>query len=382
LLLLLIGCTAPATPSDSAMLAHLPANAKTLLLRVMTFNVRRDGREHRTEQRFEQRAAALASVFTRLAPHIAGLQEPFYGQMRQLEALLPTRYTALGRQPATATRRHDFQCAIVYDSEALELLEQAHVTLSQKLHSTSYDNRFTSGLRSLNIARFRLLGDEGSNKKQKQDVIAFNTHLAVDSESARRKQARIVLATVRTWRSRYPAALLILTGDFNAANGQMPHRILTEHDDALYDAWTVAAAASNDGGTKTNGYAHTSHNWLGTTLNTRLGRIVSTVGFALHGSGFALPKRVPRSVAALVRSATQLAKTPRPRFSVWHALPSSLQRMHVDWILYYAPPTSQTQQRSVWMPRLVAVMDTARPAPYSSDHFPVLAVFEQPHDGA
>lgn len=83
----------------------------------------------------------------------------------------------------------------------------------------------------------------------------------------------------------------------------------------------------------------------------------------------AIPKAVPGNVRELGRAALRILKqldVPK----IWHHLPSSLSRLHVDWIL--VKPAVQEQALS---PEAVVVAEI-RDRDYSSDHFPVLAVFK------
>jgi hypothetical protein len=69
--------------------------------------------------------------------------------------------------------------------------------------------------------------------------------------------------------------------------------------------------------------------------------------------------------------------TRAPAFSLWDAMPSApWNRFHVDWILFARPATGA--QRVSVEPLFVAAMD-ARASSFSSDHFPVVAIFKLNH---
>lgn len=135
----------------------------------------------------------------------------------------------------------------------------------------------SSQARTLNIARFQLRTDYNST-----DILVFNTHLDAKSEKARREQAKIIKSTIQQWQDRYPAAVVVLLGDFNAVPSQVAYNTLTSSN-FLYDTWTVC---QSDGSTCIfNSFASTFHGWFGSIVNTYGGQLLQTILFTFHGSG-------------------------------------------------------------------------------------------------
>jgi endonuclease/exonuclease/phosphatase family metal-dependent hydrolase len=351
-------------------------------LRAMSFNIRLDAWESDARNHFTKRVHRLAHTITTLRPHLVGMQEPFAGQLLHLGAHLPARYKALGRRRTPhhiadmgdARVHDDYKCAILYDTEKLELLEQDYLWLSETPRVPLSKSWHSAGIRVLNIARFRMRATPSVQ------FIAFNTHLDVRSEHARREQAALVARTIATWQQRYPQAAVVLTGDFNAAVGQTPYRVLSKE---LRDAWTDCHSYNSDDSSSsspppcvTHDYAHTFHGWLGSWPNSYLGRAAQYVMFTAHGAGLRLPWQVPTTVAQTARALLQLCTT-APQFSAWDAMPQSLARQHVDWVLYDAPAkgaAASSAPAAAWTPTFAGVMDV-RTSEFSSDHFPVLVSF-------
>eukprot|EP00295_Goniomonas_pacifica_P027203 CAMPEP_0175947040 /NCGR_PEP_ID=MMETSP0108-20121206/27663_1 /TAXON_ID=195067 ORGANISM="Goniomonas pacifica, Strain CCMP1869" /NCGR_SAMPLE_ID=MMETSP0108 /ASSEMBLY_ACC=CAM_ASM_000204 /LENGTH=257 /DNA_ID=CAMNT_0017272623 /DNA_START=259 /DNA_END=1032 /DNA_ORIENTATION=+ len=256
---------------------------------------------------------------------------------------------------AHPSRHNDFQVAIVFDQERLELLQQDYLWLSETPRIEKSKNWDSMGIRTLNVARFR-------DRITGSDVIAFNTHLDVKSELARRKQAEIVSAEIQKWIARHPKAAVFLFGDFNCIPGHKAHSILSLS--GLQDAWPRCSASES---CVQSHVAHSFHGWTGGHLfNSYSGRMAMSVVLTLHGLGLNLPLHVPRTWRDITRAFWNVFTTP-PKFNVADSLPLwPFNRFHVDWI-FHSPHTVA--------PHFIGVMDV-READFSSDHFPIVAVFQ------
>jgi endonuclease/exonuclease/phosphatase family metal-dependent hydrolase len=382
------GAEADRLAASSLGMEHDTVSQQRFALPVVTYNIRLDQEEHQPDNHFTRRVHRLAAFFKEARPWLAGLQEPFSGQLLHLQSLLPAEYKALGfprpaDQPQDRShpaRTRDFQTAILFDSSKLRVVESDHVWLSERQREEDSKSWGSIGSRTATVAAFALLKNTAANAltdagRRAVDVIMVNTHLDVWSEPARRNQARLVLDLARTWRQRFPNAVCVVTGDFNAANGQAPHRILLDsgfgHVESFRDAWDDCARAPS-GSCSQNEFAATFHGWLGTVVDSWGARLIQYFLQGMHGGGADLPRSVPnlKSLRELARAAWDVL-----RGFTWSGfrsgLPSSISRMHVDWILH-APSFSSAVRME---PKVVVVAET-RDANFSSDHFPVVALFD------
>ena len=329
---------------------------------VMSFNVRLDGLESDENNHFTRRVFRLRDTITRWHADLVGMQEPFGGQVHHMLLEFPKGhpYRALGynRQGvdnddlAHPSRYSDVQCGILYNTETLELLEQGYRWLSETPERPS-KSWGSIGVRTVNIAVFKV-------KRTGRTLLHLNTHLDVWSELARRGQAAVLQETVTLYKARYPDAAVFVTGDFNSAPGQTPHRVLLDKEAAfpLQDAW-VGAATKNQ-------VSATFHGWQGTLATTYAARLLSSVLFTMHAMGLNMPTSVPTTPRRIL-SALKDSVTVAPKYSVAESMPGSfwdLSRFHVDWVLH----TSEARP-------VMSVVADVRNTNFSSDHFPLVAVF-------
>jgi len=179
----------------------------------------------------------------------------------------------------------------------------------------------------------------------------------------------------------------------------------TERIFNLKDAWEVCAETSEIPPTN---FATSFHGWLGTIVNSYAARMALRVAFALHGSGVIWPKPIPTSLRQIP---TMMAQFEVGRF--WSQMPLSFARMHVDWILYSEPKAKAefSLQKSAKSTRhsveteskdgekeseellkikgkgasilpIRVFMGEVRNQNFSSDHFPIVALFEIELSGA
>lgn len=397
-------------------------NNGSATLGVMSFNVRLDALESDPANHFTRRVHRLRETIRKWAPAVVGVQEPFAPQMHHMLSEINGRgrrdasadddagaqYRAVGRgSPVSADapddllapgRHDDMHDAILYRPDLLELVELDYLWLSSRPRVPGSHDWKSMGVRTANVARFRLVG--GSS----QTVIVFNTHLDVRSELARRKQSEVLRAAVREWQARFPDARVFVTGDFNSAPGQTAHRTLvgdatdalfnnstaTIHDDGsaplasqtrsaadvgVADAWMTCERDAAACAPRMRHVVATFHGWLGTWVDTSLAALALGPLFTLHAMQLPLPTHVPMGLRELARAARDVCVSlAAPAFSVAESLPSSWAwafagarpRFHVDWILH-SPRNTR--------PLLVAVGDL-RESEFSSDHFPVIGLFE------
>lgn len=358
---------------------------------VMSFNVRLDGLEADPDNKFLKRLPRLANVFKTWQPLLSGLQEPFNGQIMDLQRELERNnasYSVIGyKRPGYSheyasighpSRMHDYRTAILYDNEALELVFEDHVWLSDSPRVVESKYSKSRGIRTLTFGRFKVkpsyYNKDHSNVDDDIHVLAFNTHLDVWNEEARRFQARKTLEWIERIKAQYPNDPVFLFGDFNSAPGHQSHQILTSKLDDTWDTCKRLGATE----CVTNSYANSYHHWMGPFLNTYGARVIQYILQTLHGGGcFVIMDAINwrSSVSALGNISIS---------SIREGLPSSLNRLHVDWILFDQPAASASlpssdPQSSVNHtrvdPKFIAVVETSA-TNFSSDHYPIAALFE------
>ncbi|CAF3171354.1 unnamed protein product [Rotaria sp. Silwood2] len=359
--------------NDSTILQKYLA-IKQNLLSVMTFNIRFDGVERDQNNHFTKRVYRLTETVKKWQPSILCVQEPFAGQLMHWRSQLPKYYQYIGYQPGGVDRNledpsshRDFQVAILYNNQILKLVEQDYIWLSKSPRVVGSKDWNSAGARTLNIARFQLKNDNKSI-----DILVFNTHLDVRSEEARREQAKIIRSTIEKWQKNYPTAVVLLFGDFNCAPKQAAYNILTSSE-FLHDTWIVCK--SQQSMCVSNSFSSTFHGWLGSIINTYGFQLLQTIIFTFHGSGIRLPYEISKRLSSYIDVLKELWKSRQmlnlsEMISLW-----SLHRFHVDWILY----RNSIDGSERLQPRFIAVVDI-RSRNYSSDHFPIVALFQLNND--
>lgn len=197
-------------------------------LHVMTFNIRRrlPHLNRRSPDAWERRKWVLQQLLETEQPTILGVQEALPDQVAFATDSLGPAYRALGYGRMANGRGE--QCALIYDSERLQLMEWTQLALSDTPHlpgSRSWGNLIprvlvTADLRDVATGvRWRVL----------------NTHLDPLSKRSRARSARMLvrLTAAREWPT-------IVLGDFNAEVGSVPYRLLTAAG-MLNDSWRVTS---------------------------------------------------------------------------------------------------------------------------------------------
>ncbi|CAF1162614.1 unnamed protein product [Rotaria sp. Silwood1] len=261
----------------------------------------------------------------------------------------------------------DFQVAILYNNQVLKLIEQDYIWLSKSPRVVESKDWNSSGARTLNIARFQLKNDD-----QSMNILVFNTHLDVKSEQARQEQAKIIRSTIEQWQKKYPTAVVLLFGDFNSVPKQTTYNILTSSD-FLHDAWIVCKSQASI--CVSHSFSSTFNGWLGSIMNTYGFQLLQSILFTFRGTGIQLPCEIPKRLSSYIDILKELWQFRQMlKFSemikLWF-----LHRFHVDWILY----RNSIDGNKILQPRFIAVVDI-RSRNYSSDHFPVVGLFQLKND--
>ncbi|CAF4980417.1 unnamed protein product, partial [Rotaria sp. Silwood1] len=187
-------------------------------------------------------------------------------------------------------------------------------------------------------------------------------------KQARQEETKIIRFTIEQWQKKYPTAVVLLFGDFNSVPKQAAYNILTSSD-FLHDTWTICISQTSI--CISNSFSSTYHGWLGSIINTYGFQLLQSILFTFLGSGVQLPYEISKRLSSYIDISKELWKSRQMlKFSelikLW-----SLHRFHVDWILYR---NSIDDKRSL-QPQFIVVVDI-RSRNYSSDHFPVVALFQ------
>jgi endonuclease/exonuclease/phosphatase family metal-dependent hydrolase len=422
-------------------------------LSVMSYNIRIDAEEPNPKNHWTRRVSRVAKTINRWRPAIIGLQEPSGGQVAHLLAKLEPEdkavYRVLGYNrkspdgpvlnPSPASdsdlvhpaHQWDYRVAVMYREDKLTLLEADYLWISNTPRVPESKDWGSGGPRSVAIARFALKESSQVNRIKKdkeeegagqatpttsnpqQEIIVFNTHLDVSSESGRRGQSRFLITTIMQWASKYPHAGIILTGDFNACPGHAPHRTLLSNPRLLRDTWEVCSSANRlkefagersdqmvDGGAQGEGEGHdvpkscvvrtstgvSFHGFFGAKAQSYLARIPQSLLFMVHAMGMEIPYHIPRGLREIIRAARRMWNS-LATFPLEESVPkhwADLSRFHVDWILFgegrgegLGPTDANPRGVAVTKltPLFIAVVDVKRKG-FSSDHFPVVAVYD------
>lgn len=180
-----------------------PAAAQTL--RVMSFNIRygtaTDGENH-----WEKRKAFLADVIRTEAPDILGVQEALDAQLRYILETVPG-YAMVGVGRDDGMRAGEYS-AILYRTDRLQVSRSDTFWFSDtptRVASKTWGNNIT---RICTWAQFRTT--EG------RTFYVYNVHFDHQSQPSREKAAALLRTTIE---ARDPEAPVIVTGDFNAGEG-------------------------------------------------------------------------------------------------------------------------------------------------------------------
>ncbi len=196
-------------------------------LKVMTYNVRYAADDPPNSWQ-ERRPVGLAMLHE-TRPHVIGMQEALYRQVKDFQAGLPDYdWIGLGREGGS---RGEFM-AVFYQPARLEPLEFDHFWLSdtpEVINSSTWGN---SNRRMVTWIKFL---DRESGKP----FFFINTHFDHRIEDARSRSAHLIRERMLPIVGELPAILL---GDFNviAQEDQAVYQALVA-EDAFEDIWRTAA---------------------------------------------------------------------------------------------------------------------------------------------
>ncbi len=190
-------------------------------LNVMTFNIRYNNPGD-SANAWPYRKGFAASQIAFHQSHIVGVQEALYGQLTDLELLLPNyRYLGVGRDDGKT--KGEFS-AVFYDTTRLRAIHSETFWLSETPQvpgSKSWDAAITR------VVTWVLFKDQ----QTKKEFYLFNTHFDHIGKVARKASAELLLQKVKAIAGNKPA---IITGDFNAKPTDEPIQVVTAKVNPLY----------------------------------------------------------------------------------------------------------------------------------------------------
>ena len=185
-------------------------------LRVMSVNAR-----HRTmfdlHNNWPNRRAIFIATVRRFDPDLLGTQECIESQTRDLKRALP-EYASVsaGRNDGDDSGE---MCALFYKRDRFRALDSGHFWLSDEPDepgSVAWGAWFPRMVTWVKLASRRAAGRE---------FYFFNTHFSAMDRSARWESAVLLRKRIAQMTEGEPT---IVVGDFNAAEGSRPHRVMTD----------------------------------------------------------------------------------------------------------------------------------------------------------
>lgn len=226
------------------------ANAEPLRLRVMTYNIKNGSGT--TSNTWADRRPILKNLIEREDPDLIGTQEGFYYQMKHMAEDMP-QYEWIGLGRAGGSK--DEFMGIFYKGDRFDLIAYDHFWLSDTPEIIGSRTWGHNNRRMVTWARFK-------ERESGREFYHWNTHFDHRVQEAREKSAGLVLRRILALDTKLP---VILTGDFNAAQDNAVHEILTARGDGAFylrDSWKIAKEIRGN-------QVATGHGWRGISDGTR-----------------------------------------------------------------------------------------------------------------
>jgi len=162
-----------------------------------------------------------------VAPDLIGTQEGLYPQLKDLAADLPDyAWIGQGREGGS----HSEFMAVFYRRDRFEPLEYDHFWLSDTPDVVGSSTWGNINRRMVTWVRFR-------DRQTGREFYFWNTHLDNAVELARQKGAALIRQRLQTINTNLP---LVLTGDFNCADGNSRAWDILVKQGGLTDTWPLA----------------------------------------------------------------------------------------------------------------------------------------------
>jgi endonuclease/exonuclease/phosphatase family metal-dependent hydrolase len=239
------------------LLAFGAAEAKPL--RVMTYNLRYITSGDKGERAWTARRDQAAELIKTDASDIIGIQEGLPQMLNDLAERVPG-YAVIGVGREDGIDQGEYS-AILVKSDRFRIQESGTFWLSD---TPEVPNSRTWGNQVTRICTWAKLYDREAGRT----LHVFNAHLDHQSPEARQKGTELILARIA---ARRPAGPVILTGDFNAREGDPLHAAIEAA--GLADVWRAVhpEATAEEG--------ETIHGFTGTPTGARIDYLYASPEF-------------------------------------------------------------------------------------------------------
>lgn len=231
-------------------------------LRVMSFNIRygtaRDG-----DNAWPHRKELVVDTIRAFGPDLLGTQETLPFQAEYISDQLPG-YTKIGW--TRDGKENGEQCALFFRSDRFEVVQSGQFWLSE-----TPDEKYTKSWDSSlpRVATWVVLRDTQNNN---HEFVFANTHFDHRGEVAREESAKLIHERA----VKLNGAPVVLTGDFNCAEGSAPWKALTASGLLKDTRRLMYPQTQQDEGTF-NGFQ-------GRAAGARIDWILVTDDFAVHAA--------------------------------------------------------------------------------------------------
>lgn len=189
-------------------------------IKVMTLNVRYDNPEDSIFS-WPKRASLVCDFILSEKPDIFGLQEVLWNQYQVLESILMD-YSSVGAGRSDGAREGEMN-PVFFRKEKFDMVRNITFWLS--------DSPEVAGSRGWGSSLPQIVTwMELVNKKNHKHFFFFNTHFALDSDSARLMSSKILLREVNKIADGFP---FIISGDFNMPPTSSGYSILTGPNESV-----------------------------------------------------------------------------------------------------------------------------------------------------
>lgn len=211
-------------------LSSLFAAGKDTRLNVMSYNIRYDNSGDGDNQ-WKYRKDFAAGLVKFHNADIFGAQEVLHNQLTDLSERLPEyAYIGVGREDGKTKGEY---APIFYKKDRFTLVKSGNFWLAEDMNDVGKKGWDAACER---VATWGIFKDKATGK----EFFFLNTHLDHMGKVARHEGASLVLEQAKQLAGNLP---VLITGDFNAAPGDEPIRVLTDPNDPrhLTNSRTIAA---------------------------------------------------------------------------------------------------------------------------------------------
>lgn len=219
-------------------------------LRVMSFNIRY-GKADDGANAWDRRKELLLATIQSFAPDILGTQETLAAQRDFLAQELPEMEAwGVGRDDGVEAGE---MTAIFFRRQRFERLDGGHFWLSPQPEQVGVAGWDAALPRMVSWLKLKDLRTPGA-----QPILVLNTHFDHQGQTARLESARLISRRIADLGD---GCALILTGDFNSAEGSPPYGALfhgSDQENRLVDSFRVKHPVMATGEGTFNGFRATA----------------------------------------------------------------------------------------------------------------------------